>query len=806
MKRFSIILFIFILFLSYSCSNKNEVIATFDKGEILQKELDLVLEKYPAEKRKEILSSSRKIKPVLESIAMKKIAFLYAKQTNIINISILSNQVFNDNKNDLINYMFEQEIQPKKGKAKGSDIKKYSTQLKIKLIWLRVSEWMNKEELKTVKKKAKKILKLYKSGTDFSTLANRYSDDPQNFKNGNLGIITTDKFELSLLKAIMKVKEGEHTPVIESPLGFHIFKLHKITSKNPVKLAVSHILIKTNNNGKKQIESILKLLNQGESFEFLANQYTQDQSNFRNGDVPPFRFNRIYYDLAQTAYKTKPGKISNIIQNRYGIFIIKTEEKTPQKDNLLEKLKNNKRYIQGIEMAKTRYDKDQQEYSLRQKIRNNYDIEYNISYFTNKNIKPDTVILSVPEIDFKVTHKECTSILSSKDGPVVQSDLTAKMDKIYNQLVYPELTYQYAKAKGYYKEDRFQVKLWKKFYEQVYQSLKSTLKFDFTFSEKEYRKHYKIHEKRYYITKVIDKRPTRVKQSYQEAKDNIKRDLENTKRSIAIKEWEQSILKKYNFTILFSKLGLAKDTYYYVKLGDQAYENKKYKKALKYYQKAIAKDKDYTDAYLKTIMTYDQLNKKNEIIKTFDQLQKIKNMDIKVILKYMDTDNHRIKIKLIEMIGLTGNNIAQDKLIELYHNETSIKTVQAVVRSLGLIRSQKAYNYIYNDLKNFNKKFNKFKDNDKEILKWYLIEAIGYIGNKEAVPYLTGLINKSKDLNLKCFIIEALGRIKDNRSAPVLERLLKDKVWGVRVLAAESLKNITGKTYKVDEIKKGAVQ
>ena len=63
------------------------------------------------------------------------------------------------------------------------------------------------------------------------------------------------------------------------------------------------------------------------------------------------------------------------------------------------------------------------------------------------------------------------------------------------------------------------------------------------------------------------------------------------------------------------------------------------------------------------------------------------------------------------------------------------------------------------------------------------------------------LYRNTTDQNEKCFIIEAFGRIKDKRAVPLLEKAYKTEIWGIRVLAAEALKKITGKEYKVEEPK-----
>lgn len=794
-----------LLLISTSCSRKNKIIATFDNGQILQKELDFELLKYPEKDRKEILQSSRRIKPLLETIAIKKLAYLYAKKTNIINVSEISNNILNNYKNSLIQYLFSEKIKPREAKVKGSDIAKFSSQLKIKIIWLKTFYWMEQKQIDKIYKQAKKIIKLYKSGIDFGQLANEYSEDPGNFKNGRLGFILKNHFKPEVMDKIKKIKSGEISKVIQSELGYHVFKVLQIDNrKKPERINLAHILIKTNKNGKLRAEKILKMLKEGNDFSLMANKYSEDAGNFKNGNIPPFRFSKIYYSLANAAYKTKPGKISKIIKTRFGFFIIKNEKTNIPDKKQIKKLKSQERYLNNIINIKSRYYKDMKETELKEKIKNHYKIKFNAALITNKNSSPDDIIIFIPKIDLKILYKDCLPALKSI-RPNFKVDWKTKASQIYEQKAFPEMVYNYAKDKGLHKNDEFLIKLYNRFYNTVYQKLINNLNLPIEINEDELKEYYKTYENRYYVTKVKNKKPTRVKQSFKEALEIVKNNVQNEKRKKAIEKWEKELLKKYNFNICLSKLGLKKNADYYIKAGDKAYKEKNYKKALKYFKKALKKDKEYTETYVKLILTFNKLGDSKNVLKIFEEFQKIKNIDVDLLLKYLTIDDKKLKLKFIEIIGLTGKSKAEKNLIELYKNEKDIKTLQALVRAIGLLKSKNAFSLLFKDLKNFSSRFKEYKENDREILKWYLIEAIGYIGNKKVSSYLTMMIKGTNDLNLKCFIIEALGRIKDKKSIPVLEKLLKDKVWGVRVLAAESLKNITGKKYKIEDKSKRAL-
>ena len=78
-----------------------------------------------------------------------------------------------------------------------------------------------------------------------------------------------------------------------------------------------------------------------------------------------------------------------------------------------------------------------------------------------------------------------------------------------------------------------------------------------------------------------------------------------------------------------------------------------------------------------------------------------------------------------------------------------------------------------------------------------VIDGIGYINDPRIYPVLEPLLAAAKDDQEKMIVIDALGRLRDYRAVKPLEKYLYNakEIWGVRVLALEALKSITGATY-----------
>ncbi len=799
MKKYIYFLFV-IFFIVSGCSRKNRIIAVFNNGTILQKELDLELERYPEQKRRDILSSIEQIEPILEDLAIKKISYLYAGETNIINLSEISNNIFNNYKHDLINYMFKKKTKKPEGKVKVSDIPKFSSTLKIKIIRLLCFPWMSGDEKDKIYKQARQIIKSFKSGTDFGKLADQYSSDPYNFKNGRLGFISISNFGPDVFNKIKKLAPSEVSDIITSEMGYHIFKVHQYKKDvRPIQINLSHILIKTNENGKERIKKVKELLSRGYDFSLAANEYTEDMSNFKSGDIPIFDFSRVYYGLADEAYNTDPGEISDIIETGFSLFILKTEKVNKPDKEKLKNLKKDKRYINRIKIIKTRYLQNIKKEEIRNKIIAQYKIMFNTSLLTNRNIKSNDIIVKVPEMDLMIPYKDCIPYISRPAGPAFHSGLKVKMDNIFKNLVFEKIAYDYALKEEFHKEEEFRLIMNAKLYNGIYQKVTEKIPFKSEGDEKALRAYYKKNVSRYYVAKREGNKSIRTKQNFKEAFSSVKRDYNKKNRIEAVNKWKSLFLKKYNFSIYFSRLPLKKNAVYYVKIGDTYFTRDKFKKAGKYYFKALKMAKDLTEIYIKLMLVSSELNDDKNLIKMTDKFQRLENINIDVLLKYLTVGQKEIRIKIIDMLGMKGDVIARRKLLDLYKKEDDINIMQSIVKALGMLHSNHAFLQLFDDLKKIEIRFKDYPQKEKEILKWNLIEAIGNIGNKAATDYFISLMNNSKDMNLKCIIAGSLGGFDDKKAVPVLEGLVKDKneVWGVRTMAAESLRKLTGKTYKI---------
>ncbi|MBF0694375.1 MAG: peptidylprolyl isomerase [Flavobacterium sp.] len=228
-------------------------------------------------------------------------------------------------------------------------------------------------------KKATDLRNRALKGEDFGALALHSSQDPSAKENqGNLGYFSAFRMVYPFETAAYKTKKGEISKPVRTRFGYHLIKVHDIRD-NRGELSVSHIMVlkptqddvAAEQKAQNTINDIYKKLQQGENFEALAKQFSEDKSSagkggelnrFASGQLSSEEFENVAFSLS------KPGEISAPIESAFGWHIIKLNEKFPVKtfDEMKGELEN-------------RIGKDERsrliEQSLNEKLRKKYSIK-----------------------------------------------------------------------------------------------------------------------------------------------------------------------------------------------------------------------------------------------------------------------------------------------------------------------------------------------------------------------------------------------------------------------------------------------
>ena len=189
-------------------------------------------------------------------------------------------------------------------------------------------------------KKIEDIRKKALAGEDFDALATQFSEDPSAKENkGDLGYFTAFRMVYPFENAAYKTERGEISKIIRTRFGFHILKINDVRP-NRGEITVAHIMIlnpkedETEKDPKSTINDIYKKIQQGEKFEDLAKQFSEDKSSsskggvlnkFGSGQLSSEEFESFAFSLKNV------NDISIPFQSQFGWHIIKLIEKHPIK-------------------------------------------------------------------------------------------------------------------------------------------------------------------------------------------------------------------------------------------------------------------------------------------------------------------------------------------------------------------------------------------------------------------------------------------------------------------------------------------
>lgn len=188
--------------------------------------------------------------------------------------------------------------------------------------------------------KIKDIQKRLEAGESFAVLAAKYSEDPSAKENkGDLGYFSAFRMVYPFENAAYQTAVGSVSKPFRTRFGYHLLQ---VTDKrfNRGEVSVAHIMIskpatpdaELHAKAQQTINDIYKKLQQGESFESLAEQFSDDKSTaskggvlqrFGSGQLTAQEFEDVAFGLKEK------GELSQPFQTQFGWHIVKLIEKFP---------------------------------------------------------------------------------------------------------------------------------------------------------------------------------------------------------------------------------------------------------------------------------------------------------------------------------------------------------------------------------------------------------------------------------------------------------------------------------------------
>ena len=209
----------------------------------------------------------------------------------------------------------------------------------ISHIVIRIPEEGTPEEIQKAKAKVEEAMKALQDGTSFSKVSASYSDSPNALEGGSLGWKGSAQLPALFLDTLKTMQTGDVSAVLRSPNGFHILKLtNKRGGNSPLVIEQTHarhILIKLSEvvseaDGKKKMDGIKERLDNGEKFEVLARQFSEDGSASSGGDLGWVNPGDTVPQFEKAMNELKDNQISEPVRSPFGWHIIQVLERRKQ--------------------------------------------------------------------------------------------------------------------------------------------------------------------------------------------------------------------------------------------------------------------------------------------------------------------------------------------------------------------------------------------------------------------------------------------------------------------------------------------
>jgi peptidyl-prolyl cis-trans isomerase SurA len=199
---------------------------------------------------------------------------------------------------------------------------------------------MNSAQIQQRAERAEMALAKLQEGVDFAQVAAEFSDAADARSGGIIEWRPITQMGPTFAEMLTPMQPGDLTPVVQSPSGFHIFKLLGRRAQETATVIIDqtnarHILIKINEltseyDGRQRIDQIKERLDRGESFEETAKLYSEDASASSGGDLGWLSPGDTVPDFERAMNALLPGQISDPVRTQFGWHLIQVLERRSQ--------------------------------------------------------------------------------------------------------------------------------------------------------------------------------------------------------------------------------------------------------------------------------------------------------------------------------------------------------------------------------------------------------------------------------------------------------------------------------------------
>lgn len=198
-------------------------------------------------------------------------------------------------------------------------------------ILIALPESADAEAIRQGQEKADGVHKLIVDGMEFSAAAIRYSNAPNALDGGDLGWRSLNEIPSAFVELVGSLQEGELTPPVRGPAGFHILKVYgkRAESQRVVEeFHARHIMIPvdeltTDAEARALASDLRARALAGEDFAALAREYSKDHNTAPlGGDMGWFPVDGYGTGVANVITTLGDGDISEPFQTDLGWHVL----------------------------------------------------------------------------------------------------------------------------------------------------------------------------------------------------------------------------------------------------------------------------------------------------------------------------------------------------------------------------------------------------------------------------------------------------------------------------------------------------
>lgn len=356
MKMNRLIIFVFLLSQSFLFAQSKEVLFTIDNHlyytdefvRVYNKNLDLVKD-----------DSQKNLDNYLELFLGYKLKVEKANKIGLQNSVNYQNELKSYRNQLSKNYVNDSKVTNELVQEAYNRVQK---EVRASHILVLVDEGATPEDTLKAYNKILDIKKRIDNGEDFVKVAQQFSEDPSvKENNGDLGYFSAFRMVYPFENAAFKTNVGQVSKPFRTRFGYHLVKVVD-KRDNRGEVTVAHIMIlkpsaadaQLEAKAKQTIDDIYQKIQQGEGFESLANQFSEDKSSaqkggvlqrFGSGQLSSEEFENVAFSLQNKNDISKP------FQSQFGWHIVKLIDKHPvqaladMKSELEDKVRKDERSL-----------------------------------------------------------------------------------------------------------------------------------------------------------------------------------------------------------------------------------------------------------------------------------------------------------------------------------------------------------------------------------------------------------------------------------------------------------------------------